>query len=255
MAVESRLQGIQARISADDPFNRLPPVTFVDAQAVVLWWLLDVFDEVMKIVPATKYVPAFRIQDVAYNETIGVLAGKYGESRTGVESKLRGCSNLRIDDPLMRSSTAYLRAAELRRQLCVLAGEDPGKVKPNRHLGEAEILAVIEQGYPGAYIVTGDGGAVRAAHLIGVKPVDPFSFVAAVTPTVVELTEVWQAICERRACVSAAGARTCQTTLTCASTPPDPHQRCVVSPNAPYRDAETLATMMSKRIDTLVDSL
>lgn len=201
--VNARIAQIGALLASETPFERLTGTVYLDAQAVIQWIRLNVFEEILELLPiGTNYLRRFRIQDAAYNEILGVLVRKLGiGSYPEVATYLKSHPNLQVDGPLESASPVGKRALALQLQMCIQAREDPAQVG-NRHLGEAETLAIIEHYERGAIFVTADKGAITVARDTGVAHiVRPSAFTGGVMRTRDDVIGVWKHTCLARRCV------------------------------------------------------
>lgn len=201
--VNARLQQISALIHTETPFQRLTGTVYLDAQAVIQWIRLAVFEEVLDLLPVgTNYLRRFRIQDAVYRETVGVLVKRF-EVGTFQEVKnyLQGHVNLQIDGAFTAHSVLGKRARALQLQIAIQAGEDPSTIG-KRHRGEAETLAIIENHQPDSIFVTADKDAITVARDAGIGHiVRPSAFTAGVLKTRDDVVHLWTYTCLARRCV------------------------------------------------------
>lgn len=232
--VNARLEQIGALVKTEMPFQRLTGTVYLDAQAVIQWIRLNVFEEVLDLLPiGSNYLRRFRMQDAPYNETLGVLVKKFNlGSYAKVAAYLKSHPNLQIDRPLEASSPVGQRALALRQQMCIQVGEDPA-VNVKGHLGEAETLAMIDHHEPGAVFVTADKGAVAVAKDTGAAHiVRPSAFIAGTLKSRDEVTELWKHTCLARLCRHPdAWDLDCVAALECVAPTPEAETRSPISPN------------------------
>lgn len=204
MSVESRLAALEAYLDAEDPFNRLSGRVFVDAQAAIQWIRLGVFEKVLGLLPSDDGSPRFQLQDAAFNETANVLSSKFNAgSRDEVKDRLRGFTNLAVDDPIPSSTPLGEDVQSFQDRVFLEAGEDPDDWPQSRHLGEAEALAVMRLFAPGSVFTTADKDAITVARSAGIaNPVRPFAFTAGVMRSMEAVSEFWGFACYGRECVS-----------------------------------------------------
>lgn len=230
--VNARLDQIGALIAQETPFQRLTGTVYVDTQAVIQWVRLNVFEDVLGLLPTGQnYLRRYRMQDAVYNETLGVLVKKLGVGTfPQVAGYLKSHANLQIDGRLEASSPVGKRALALRQQMCIRAGEDP-TVNVKGHLGEAETLAMIEHHEPGSVLVTADKGAIAVARDLGVAhAVRPSAFTGGVMPTRDDVIDMWKHMCFARRCVfDDAWNQDCVDRLECRDLTPEAADRSPIS--------------------------
>jgi hypothetical protein len=259
----SILQTAASKIQAGDPWGRLSSTVYLDAQAVVLWFRLGVFEKVMAMLPTSARVPRFQIQDTPYQEAVRVLARSYQEfSRQEIGEHLRNKDNLHVDDALDSASQVWPRVLQIQQQVKIqemgrtgMRFDDNQVGAARKHLGEAETLAVIEALDPHSAFVTGDRDAFAVASDRGYAvPVRPLAFLAGVIGDMAAVSDMWEFVCEGRGCSDSAPVRQeCQERLACTHLTPEAAARGVLSD--PITEARHILTWGVRDLDDLLSRL
>lgn len=199
------LAGLVSRIQSVNPWGSFPTTSYLDAQAILLWMRLGVFDEAISLLQKpNEYVPRWQIEAVVKDEVLHRATTSGWFTATEVEARLDH-PNIYLNPPAPKGSAHDRQTAFLRRQIAdeELIRNTNAPQEQRRHLGEADTITVISRVDPGSVFVTGDVGAFEVARrTAGVVPIRGLAFVAAVVANgSVSFEELWRRICYTRICL------------------------------------------------------
>jgi len=200
--IQQLLSSLASLVTSEDPYNRITGRIYIDAQAVIEWMRLGIFEKALEVVPPMKNQhERFHICGVAFAESVRKLQSLFPDHAAQIGAHLQEQPNLYVDTPLLHGTSVFHRALELQAQMFILEGQGEPPKGSRKHLGEAETLAVIEQLDPKSMFVTADRDAIKVAHDrdIGVV-VRPLAFAAGAITSDDDLRDLWEFICTERDC-------------------------------------------------------